>query len=278
MDQVGVHLVSTLEDLGHAGVVLFEDGAGINGELVRIAEESVAEELVHLIEIVELMLLHLAEMGDDLLRDLKGQFAVLARIEPLVASHREAGVEAGDAKGRIDADALESTELLRVHAPHGRADDQGWLLLCDQCPQHRQRLHRINRNVGRENDDLVRRALFPVGVPKQAHGAARPRGRESMEIQQFLVLFLIHHGWRLYHNPNRAFPRIWQSDPGAGCEQKPVYRKSPPVSLESTSGRWKNLRMSALPASVVGNVQGPSYVVMIATSMPSAVATLWSNE
>ena len=42
MDQVGVHLVSTLEDLGHAGVVLFEDGAGINGELVHLTRTEYA--------------------------------------------------------------------------------------------------------------------------------------------------------------------------------------------------------------------------------------------
>ena len=58
----------------------------------------------------------------------------------------------------------------------------------------------------------------------------------------------------------------------------PTSPKAPAWADVRTSGRASMRRMSALPASVSGNVQGPSYVVMIATLIPSAVATLWSSE
>ena len=71
-DDVIVHPVPAGEHAGHAGVVLLEDGARLLGEKrVLVAEEPVAERAVVVRDTVELVRLHLLEMGDRLLRDVE---------------------------------------------------------------------------------------------------------------------------------------------------------------------------------------------------------------
>ena len=88
-DDVIVHPMSPRECMGHAGIVLLEDGAGLLGkERILVAEKPMAQGAVIVCHAVELVRLHFLEVRNRLFRHMELRFAILAAIEPLVLPYR----------------------------------------------------------------------------------------------------------------------------------------------------------------------------------------------
>ena len=83
-DNMRVHAVSALKHVRHAGVVLFENRTHLRHHLVLIAEKTVAQRTVGVVDSVELPRLQFLEVRNRLLRYVELRFAVLAPVEPLV--------------------------------------------------------------------------------------------------------------------------------------------------------------------------------------------------
>ena len=185
MNGLRVQAMSAGEEAGHARIMPLELLAPRQRECILVAEEAVAEELVDLVDAVELYGLHLLELTHRLLRDMELERAIPPPIKPLVLADGENVVLLREREARVDADALEATQLLGVERPHRRADDERRHLFSHKRLQHRQRLRRIDRDVGRDHFDAIRRARAQELPTKDVNRAACAGRSKAVEIKEF---------------------------------------------------------------------------------------------
>ena len=109
-------------------------------------------------------------MLDDLLRDGVLGLSVLAGLEEVEGAHLHHVGDFREVERRVDADAHEvGGQLVGVHAAHAGADDDAEMLLLAKMLEERQRLRRIDGNVGGLDVIVIWQGLFQV-----FHGAALP--------------------------------------------------------------------------------------------------------
>ena len=82
--------------------------------IVFVAEQAMAERTVLVRNAVELVRLHFPKELNRLLRDMELRFAVLAPIHPPVLANEEDVVLLRQEELRVDANAREPVELLRI--------------------------------------------------------------------------------------------------------------------------------------------------------------------
>ena len=127
---------------------------------------------------------------DHRLVDVEFLNAVLPRVLKLlctrhvVGTHRLAHLQCG-----IDADAVEASQLLRIHTTHRRADDEVRLLFLADVAQQGDALLRVNGNVGSHDAGLGHDRAQSADGARLAAGGKTVAVEHRLAGHQFGILF-----------------------------------------------------------------------------------------
>ena len=171
-----VHAVLTVE-VGGQWVLLMEQSERVN-HLVVVAKQTIDAASLLVVDPLEALFRHHAVFFHQSLVNVELLDTVLSRVlESLRACHAVGLHGISNAEGGIHADAVVAIELLRVHAAHRCAEDEGWLFFVTEVVQQLHGLGRVDGQV-RSHD-----AGLGEYLAQSAYCARLSTGSESVDIE-----------------------------------------------------------------------------------------------